>query len=183
MSTNHRFQPHYTVDDYQQWEGDWELWFGTAVAMSPSPFGPHERAVAKFVSQIDASIPKGECDCAVYAGLDWIVQKDTVVRPDVMLVCGTQPSRHLEKPPSLVIEVLSESTANKDLHAKRELYEIQRVEHYLTVDIDESSIRWLVLPSTGKYQDMSNSIARDGLFSVSLRDGCMIHLDRNTALA
>ncbi|MDZ4851068.1 MAG: Uma2 family endonuclease [Pirellulaceae bacterium] len=114
---------------------------------------------------------------------DWIVQKDTVVRPDVMLVCGTQPSRHLEKPPSLVIEVLSESTANKDLHAKRELYEEQRVEHYLIVDTDESTIRWFALQSTGKYQDMTSSIASNGQFSVSLRDGCIIHLDRNMALA
>ncbi len=46
MSTVRKYQPHYTVEDYRQWKGDWELWYGTAVAMSPSPFGPHERAVS-----------------------------------------------------------------------------------------------------------------------------------------
>ena len=41
MSIAPKYQPHYTVDDYQHWEGDWELWNGVAVAMAPSPFGPH----------------------------------------------------------------------------------------------------------------------------------------------
>jgi Uma2 family endonuclease len=183
MSTVRKFQPHYTVADYQHWEGDWELWYGTAIAMSPSPFGPHERAVAKFVAQIDSSVTNGKCDCAVYAGLDWIVQNDTVVRPDVMIVCGNQPIRHLEKPPVLAIEVLSESTATKDNDAKRELYENQRVEHYLIADTAERFIRWFALQSSGEYRDTSNSIPDDGLFSVSLSDGCVIHFDRKGAFA
>ena len=181
MSIVRKYQPHYFVSDYQQWEGEWELWFGTAVSMSPSPFGPHERAIAKFVAQIDASITKDGCACAVYAGLDWIVQENTVVRPDVMLVCGTQPTRYLESPPSLTIEVLSESTATKDLHAKRELYEEQKVEHYLIVDTAELSIQWLALQSNGKFSDQSDSIANDGKFSIELRNGCVVHFDRNAA--
>ena len=36
-----RYSPHYTIDDYRLWEGDWELWQGTAVAMTPSLFGRH----------------------------------------------------------------------------------------------------------------------------------------------
>ena len=182
MSTVRKYQPHYIVSDYQQWEGEWELWFGTAVSMSPSPFGPHERAISKFVAQIDASITRYGCACAVYAGLDWIVQENTVVRPDVMLVCGIQPSRYLESPPSLTIEVLSESTATKDLHAKRELYEEQKVEHYLIVDTAQFSIRWLALQSNGKFSDQSDSIAKDGKFSIELRNGCVVHIDRDAAL-
>ena len=33
------YKPRYTVDDYESWAGDWELWQGTAIAMTPSPFG------------------------------------------------------------------------------------------------------------------------------------------------
>ena len=79
--------------------------------------------------------------------------------------------------------MLSESTAAKDLFVKRELYESQRVEHYLIVDTAERSIRWLALQATGKYEDTSSCIADDGLFSVSLSDGCTIHFDRKAALA
>ena len=39
MRTASKYDPHYTVADYEQWSGDWELWKGTAVAMTPSPFG------------------------------------------------------------------------------------------------------------------------------------------------
>ena len=102
MSTAPRYEPHYSVSDYLQWEGEWELWNGTAVAMSPSPLGPHERAAAKLVFQIESCLQAQGCACATYAGLDWIVSDDTVVRPDVMVVCGSQPGRHLERPPDHV---------------------------------------------------------------------------------
>lgn len=43
MSTAPRYQPHYTVEDYRQWEGRWELMGGVAIAMSQSPFGQHAK--------------------------------------------------------------------------------------------------------------------------------------------
>lgn len=181
MPTARKYQPHYTVVDYQQWEGEWELWYGTAVAMSPSPFGPHERAVTALAYQIQNSIRSKHCNCCVYTGLDWIVQSDTVVRPDVMVVCGNQPERHLEKPPVLTIEILSESTANKDSHAKRELYESFKVKHYLIADTSARSIRWLELQANDKFEDVSSRIDSDGIFYLSLCNGCEIQFDRKTA--
>ena len=32
---------HYTYDDYKKWEGDWELYEGYPVAMSPAPMIRH----------------------------------------------------------------------------------------------------------------------------------------------
>jgi len=180
MSTYRKYLPHYTVEDYRHWEGDWELWYGTAVAMSPSPYGPHERAVSALAYQIQSSIRKNNCDCTVYTGLDWIVRADTVVRPDVMVVSGDQPERHLEKPPALIIEILSESTADKDMRAKRELYEHQRVQHYLMVDTTARSIQWLELQSDDRFEDASSRIEKDGAFRVVLGDGCELQLDRKT---
>lgn len=182
MSSAPKYNPHYTVADYLQWDGDWELWNGTAVSMSPSPFGPHERAAAKLVAQIDAAIMKNKCPCSVYANLDWIVSEDTVIRPDVMLVCGSQPERHLEKAPSLVVEVLSESTRLKDETAKLKLYENQGVEHYLLADPDEQSIRWLALQPDGTFQENDTTID-DGRFNVSLKNGCSIAFDREAIFA
>jgi hypothetical protein len=56
MSAAPRNQPPDSVADSLQWKGDWELWNGTAVAMSPSPFGPHERAAAKLVDPIESCL-------------------------------------------------------------------------------------------------------------------------------
>lgn len=181
MSTAPKYQPHYTLADYELWEGDWELWYGTAVAMSPAPFESHEFAVSALSYQIHHSILEGHCRCAVYTGLDWYVSDDTVVRPDVMLVCGRRPSKRLERPPSLTIEILSKSTAHKDRTAKRDLYESQGVEHYLLVDVDEQSLCWLALQADGKYADVSDQIPADGKFDITLRDGCVLHFNREQA--
>ena len=134
MSTAPRYIPHYTVDDYQLWEGDWELIEGVPVSMSPSPFGPHERVVARIARQFGIEIEQNGCSCEVYTNLDWIVSNDTIVRPDVMVVCGDQPDRHLERAPSIAVEVLSDSTRDRDLGLKQTIYAENNVRHYLVAD-------------------------------------------------
>lgn len=94
------------------------------------------RLGAWLLSQLEAS----ESDCCPYAGLDWIVSEDTVVRPDVMIVCGDQPKMHLEKPPVLVAEILSPVTWKADTEIKRAIYKETGVTVYLLVDTDLKTI-------------------------------------------
>jgi Uma2 family endonuclease len=176
MSTARKFETHYTVADYQQWEGDWELWYGTAVSMSPSPFEAHERAVTRLASQCLASIDAQNCECQVYAGLDWIVADDTVVRPDVMVVCGDPFHRHLQRPPQLAVEVLSEATAQRDRTHKRDLYEAQGVEHYLIVDLAGLEIIWFKLDASGNFVEHT-ILATAKSAEFALRDGCILRLE------
>lgn len=143
MSSAPRYIPHYTVEDYLQWQGDWQLIDGVAIAMTPSPFSRHEQIVANLVHEFMSSVERNQCNCRVYAGLDWIVSADTVVRPDVMIACGPQPQRHLEKPPDLVVEVLSPSTKAQDQVTKRQLYFDHRVAFYLIVDPETNSLECL----------------------------------------
>jgi hypothetical protein len=35
--------PHYTYDDYVQWEGNWEIINGIPYAMSPAPSKKHQQ--------------------------------------------------------------------------------------------------------------------------------------------
>ena len=63
MSSAAKYQPHYTVDDYQHWQGDWELWNGVAIAMGPSPFGRH----AQLVGQLAKILGVGVLPLAVIA--------------------------------------------------------------------------------------------------------------------
>ncbi len=179
MPNARKYQPHYLVADYQRWKGDWELWFGTAVAMFPSPLGPHERTVSALSFQIQSSLKNQvpRCrECQIYTGLDWTVYPDTVVRPDLMLVCGDQPELHLERSPTLIAEVLSESTADKDRTVKRELYESCGVQHYLIADPRSKTLQWLELGAAGEYLENSR-IAAEEKFSLILNDRCVIDLD------
>jgi Uma2 family endonuclease len=130
-----KYIPNYRVSDYQSWEGDWELWDGIPVAMSPSPFGIHQWAATSFAASIKNQLDDQGCnDCYVLMELDWIVSDRTVVRPDVAVCCGKFPERFIESAPLLIIEVLSESTAEKDRTSKRELYQSLGVQHYLIHD-------------------------------------------------
>ncbi len=51
MSRALKYIPNYTLTDYRRWEGDWELWDGIPVSMSPSPFGTHQWAATQIANR------------------------------------------------------------------------------------------------------------------------------------
>ena len=155
MSTAPNYNPHCTVDDYQLWEGDWELWNGVAVAMTPSPFGRHGNMLARIASALSNAIDDVDCHASVLLGIDWIVTPDTVVRPDLSIVCGAPPEVHIESAPALVVEILSASTRERDLTVKRRLFEQQLVDWYLIIDPDENSLQTLRLSESGVYEQVA----------------------------
>ena len=58
------YKPNYCIEDYLLWEGDWELWDGIPVAMSPAPNFFHQsvgmRLGAFLVNQLSSSSCSGE---------------------------------------------------------------------------------------------------------------------------
>ncbi len=166
-----KYLPHYTVADYRQWEGDWELWNGVPVAMTPSPFGPHQRIVAELCRRFLNAIDDAKCtQCGVFVELDWIIHDDTVVRPDLSIVCNRPIVKFIDVPPALVAEVLSASTASKDRTSKRELYARCGVGHYLIVDPDTQAIELLRLAGD-RYEPASLDQ------SINLTNTCQITLE------
>lgn len=151
MSSVPRYRPRYTVDDYACWEGSWELWDGIPIATSPSPFGRHGQLAGRLITELNRSIDDSGCQAAVLAEIDWIVSRDTVVRPDVSVVCGSAPPRHIEQPPALVAEVLSAATRDRDLGEKKDLYRDHGVRWYLIVDPEKNSLAAFSL-TAGNYQ-------------------------------
>ena len=143
MSTAPKYRPHYTVADYEKWSGDGELWQGTAVAMTPSPFGQHQYVLVNLVSELRAGCSGS--DWRVLAEIDWRIDESTVVRPDAMILVGDIPERHVERTPLLVAEILSASTAEKDRNAKFDLYCEQGVPHYLILDPTHQTLDHFVL--------------------------------------
>jgi len=140
MSAAQKYVPHYTVADYQTWEGDWELWAGVPVSMSPSPFGRHQTILTRLAYQLTSEIERVCCDAEVIVELDWIISHDTVVGPDLVVVCGPPPHKHLEATPTMAAEILSDSSSRRDSIHKRDLYEEQGVDVYLIIDPDQQTI-------------------------------------------
>ena len=134
--------PHYTYKDYEKWEGDWELIRGIPYAMAPSPAWQHQSFGGRFVSAFLIALQKVKdiCQCEILYETDWKVSEDTVVRPDVMVVCEPINGDYVTNPPALILEILSPSTVLKDRNTKFNLYKAYGVRYYLIADIGKKSI-------------------------------------------
>lgn len=128
--------PHYTYDDYVQWEGRWELVRGIPYAMTPAPSIQHQSISNNLAWQLKELL--AECEhCRALLPVDWKVDEDTIVQPDNLVVCGKPGDAYLTKAPVLIFEILSKSTATKDRTTKFNLYEREGVRHYIIVDPEE----------------------------------------------
>ncbi len=102
--------------------------------MSPLPVPKHQEAAGNLYAEFKNVLSKSCKQCKAYLPLDWKISEDTVVQPDVLVVCDNITGKFLDFPPMLVVEVLSPSTASKDRGEKMELYASQKVKYYLIVD-------------------------------------------------
>jgi Uma2 family endonuclease len=137
--------PHYTVQDYLSWDDDqrYELIDGQVWLMAPAPMLDHQSIALGLAGLLrnrlgDQRAIQPDCPCQVFvAPVDVVLGPDTVVQPDVVLVCDAAKlanGRHVDGAPDLAVEVLSPSTARRDRLVKRDLYERVGVGHYWLAD-------------------------------------------------
>lgn len=173
MSIANKILPYYTYEDWVRWEGQWELIDGIPYAMSPAPVPKHQRIASEISTELTLALRKANCkNCRVYHPIDYKIADDTILEPDILIVCGEIKKTYLDFPPALVVEILSSSTALKDRHTKYELYQQQGVNYYLIVDADKKTIEVHELKD-GKYELQSQNNSP----SFSLIGNCMITPD------
>ena len=168
MSIAEKYRPYYTYDEYCQWEGKWELIEGMPYAMSPAPVPQHQRVSLNLSFQFEKAIKEGCNKCKTYLPLDWKITEDTIVQPDVLIVCDKIEKKFLDFPPALVVEILSPSTAAKDRGLKMEIYQSQKVKYYLIADPQFKKLEIYQL-SGEQYQPVA---VNPGNYAFSLIDNC-----------
>ena len=127
------YQEYYTVKDYKTWEGSWELIGGMPYAMSPSPSVTHQAVSINVATQIKMALDAGnrQCGkCQVLMETDWQVSNDTVVRPDVRVICK-DVCETVTVVPELIVEVVLSSSTKRDEVIKFELYQKEGVGFYI----------------------------------------------------
>ncbi len=140
---------YYTYDDYKHWEGKWELIAGAPMAMAPSPMISHQAIAGKIISQLDSQIE--ECErCLVLGEEDWKIDQDTVLKPDVVLICDEPNDAYITKAPQIIVEIISKSTAKRDEKFKFKIYEEEKVLYYIIVYPDDLKAKLYKLKD-GKY--------------------------------
>lgn len=172
--------PHYTFDDYVQWEGQWELIQGIPFAMTPAPSVKHQRIGAKIVAHLEQKLEK--CPyCTVFLPVDFQVADDTVVQPDVLVVCDEDGNldfldkQQLTNPPVMVFEILSPASIHKDRVLKYHLYEAAGVRYYCIVDPETNSVNVFEL-NRHKYSETSQDRFDNGVMIFYLGP-CKVGLD------
>ena len=168
--------PYYSYDDYKEWEESWELIDGIAYAMAPAPYPKHQKMVFRISKELDKNLESCSDLCELYvAPIDWRVGDDTVVQPDVALFCEKTLKQYFSKTPPLVVEVLSKSTALKDVTTKFKLYEREGVQFYIIVE-PNSEVADVFKLIDGEYQ-LEKKFTKEDSYSFELENGCKTHVD------
>jgi Uma2 family endonuclease len=141
MTQATRILPNYTYDEYCKWEGKWEIIDGIPYAMSPLPSLKHQIIASRLNMILGNSIAAtGYVPCEVVQPIDIKISENTVVQPDLSIICSIPKKDFLDFPPVLVVEILSPSTREKDLITKPELYRGFGVKYYVIIDPENDSI-------------------------------------------
>jgi Uma2 family endonuclease len=163
---------HYTVADYRQWKGDWELIYGVPLAMAPSPNVQHQTVSMAIARQLDEALDACR-HCRALFEIDVELADDTVVRPDVLVICYEPVGDRLTRPPSLVFEVVSPKTERRDEVAKFALYQAAGVISYVLVYPRTKSARVFQLES-GEYRKVGDFTENHHRFEFS---DCVVDFD------
>jgi len=154
----------FTYGDYYKWDDGkrWELIYGVAYDMTPAPLRTHQEIAGFIFNQIFNYLDdKKECevyiapfDVRLPEGDEVDDDVPTVVQPDILVVCDKSKldRRGMRGAPDLVVEILSEHTAKKDMTVKLDLYERHHVKEYWIVNPDGKNIMVFKLDRSKKYK-------------------------------
>jgi Uma2 family endonuclease len=134
MALARRDARYHTYGDYLTWPDDirCELVDGVAYMMSPSPNRVHQEITGEIYFQARSALEGSRCrayiapfDVRLPKGTEADDKVDTVVQPDVLVICDESKldDRGARGAPDWVVEVLSPATAAHDQTVKLAAYE------------------------------------------------------------
>lgn len=155
----------YTYADYLTWQFEEmvELIRGKVFRMSPAPGAYHQEVSSNLHGQIWTYLKKKPCKVFA-APFDVVLplpdnqqsndKITTVVQPDISVLCDLSmiADGKCKGAPDWIIEILSKSTANKDVTEKFVLYQNAGVKEYWIVHPHEGTIMPYRLDESGQYQ-------------------------------
>ena len=145
MATSIIEKKRYTYDDYLKTPDDkrYELIEGE-LYMTPSPVTNHQRISRRIEFLLEKFVTENELGEIFYAPYDVYFDDENVVQPDILFISKDRLNiigdKNLQGAPDLVIEILSESNAYRDLIQKKKLYARFGVKEYWIVVPGEKTI-------------------------------------------
>lgn len=159
--------PKFTHEDLRHMPDDgrrYEIIEGELV-VSPSPKWRHQRCVWNLAGLLRRAEEAG-FGVAVAAPMDVVFSEHSVTEPDLLFIAKERQAivteDNVQGAPDLVIEVLSESTRDRDLRSKLHLYAVHGVRWYWVVAPDAEVVRRFEL-ADGAYAEQPTLHAGDVL--------------------
>jgi Uma2 family endonuclease len=125
------------------------------LSVTPAPSPRHQLVIGNLHLLLAQHVRSCQLGQVFLSPIDCILSDITVVQPDLLYLDPTRlhlvSARGIEGPPTLVVEILSPSTAGTDRSTKRQLYAKYGVPYYWIVDPEARTIEVHVL-SEGRYQ-------------------------------
>lgn len=165
----------YTYADYKTWPDDerWELIEGTAYSMSPSPSWRHQGLVGELFGQMRSFLKDKPCR-AFISPLDILLHApgeenatddeiDTVVQPDVLVICEKDKLgvRAVRGAPDIAVEVLSPYSWDRDIRLKMRVYEERGVAEYWVADPGNKTVTVYKREKDGRFGKATIIVAAD----------------------
>lgn len=170
----------YTAKDYLEWtfEGLVELIRGKIYKMSPAPTSWHQLILGELYTIYRSKMQNNPCTVflspfdvyLVKPGQDYKETRN-VVQPDLCIICDREKIKRFGcvGSPDLLVEILSPSTAAKDLKQKYELYEEYGVKEYWVVYPGEKVINLYTLEN-GRYRALRSVAGKEKVQSLLFPD-------------
>lgn len=180
-------QEYFTYGDYLQWDDGrrWEIIDGIAFDMSPAPGRKHQKILGKLNWQLENFFNDKECDVYI-APFDVRLplfneseeEIKNVVQPDIVIVCDKTKldDKGCLGAPDVAVEILSPSTATKDVEYKFQLYQLHGVKEYWIIDQANSFLMRFSLGEDKKYGPPT-FFAKDKILTSSLFPGLEVDLN------
>lgn len=112
--------------------------------VTPAPRPHHQRAVLQLAMRLETFARQHDLGWVLQGPIDVLFAEGDYLEPDMVFVrrerLGIISDRGIEAAPDLVVEVLSESTADRDRSVKRARYAHFGVPQYWIVDLDAGAI-------------------------------------------
>ena len=143
-----------TYEDYCNTPDDerYELLDGDLV-MTPAPREVHQRVLMNLTLLLGLSVERTGVGHVYIAPFDVVLSDTNVVQPDLLYISNERAhiitEANVQGAPDLVVEILSPSTADRDLTVKRGIYARHGVQEYWIVDTDARTVTVLLRDAAG----------------------------------
>ncbi len=142
-----RAEIRFTADDYRtlpETGPRYQLIDGGLIHMSPAPSFDHQRIVLELATKLVPYVRENRLGEVAVSPIDVYLSEHDVIQPDILFVSEARAERSapdgVHGAPDLIVEVLSPTTRDLDLGAKKVLYARHGVIEYWVIDLDDQTV-------------------------------------------